>query len=77
MSENMGEITTLTLAATKGVSLRTTVPMSIVKQFGLKAGDRIGWKLEVKNGDIIIVVHPVKSSKGKRGGKGSVSSVEK
>lgn len=31
-----GEITTLTKASTKGDSLRTTVPMSMVKLFELK-----------------------------------------
>jgi len=61
--ENLGETTTLTLAATKSVSLRTTVPMSIVKQFNLEAGDKLSWKFEVRDKEMIIVVRPVKSSK--------------
>jgi bifunctional DNA-binding transcriptional regulator/antitoxin component of YhaV-PrlF toxin-antitoxin module len=56
----MGEITTLTKAATKTTSLRTTVPMSIVKQFNLKTGDRLNWVFDVKNGEMIIVVKPSK-----------------
>jgi uncharacterized protein YijF (DUF1287 family) len=39
------------------------VPMSIVRQFNLKAGDKISWRLDAKNGEIIIIVHPVKVSK--------------
>jgi len=55
-----GETTKLTFAKTKSESLRTTVPMSIVKQFDLKAGDKIGWKLEVRNNEMIIIVTPIK-----------------
>lgn len=60
----MGETTILTLAATNKASLRTTVPMSIVKQFGLKQGDKLDWTFEVKNGGIVIVVRPFKSGEG-------------
>jgi bifunctional DNA-binding transcriptional regulator/antitoxin component of YhaV-PrlF toxin-antitoxin module len=65
--EDFGEITKLTLAKTKSESLRTTVPMSIVRQFTLKAGDRIGWKIDIKNGELVVVVRPIKSSSGNRG----------
>jgi bifunctional DNA-binding transcriptional regulator/antitoxin component of YhaV-PrlF toxin-antitoxin module len=58
----MGEITILTLATSKRASLRSTVPMGIVKQFGLKAGDKLDWHLDVKNNEIIIVVKPIKTS---------------
>jgi antitoxin component of MazEF toxin-antitoxin module len=63
--EDFGEITKLTLAKTKSESLRTTIPMSIVRQFNLKAGDRIGWKFEVKNGELVIVVRPIIPSSGR------------
>jgi len=56
----MGETTILTLAVSKKASLRTTVPMSIVKQFSLKPGDKLDWTFEVKNGEIVIVVKPLK-----------------
>jgi bifunctional DNA-binding transcriptional regulator/antitoxin component of YhaV-PrlF toxin-antitoxin module len=51
------------LATSNRASLRTTVPMSIVKQFGLKSGDMLEWIFEVKNNEIIIVVKPVKLAK--------------
>ena len=55
----MGEITTLTLAASKKASLRTTVPMSVVKHFGLKQGDKLEWTFEVKDGEIVVVIKPI------------------
>ncbi|NIN52842.1 MAG: AbrB family transcriptional regulator [Nitrososphaeria archaeon] len=58
----MGETTTLTPATTKSTSMRATVPMSIVKQFNLKAGDKLSWKLHVNDGELVIIVRPVKSS---------------
>ena len=57
---HMGEITTLTKAAPKTISLRTTVPASIVRQFNLGSGDKIDWTLTVHEGKIIIVVTPIK-----------------
>jgi bifunctional DNA-binding transcriptional regulator/antitoxin component of YhaV-PrlF toxin-antitoxin module len=55
----MGETTTLTKATTKSKSLRTTIPMGIVKQFNLSEGDKIDWKIMAENGELIIVVKPV------------------
>lgn len=66
----MGEITTLTIATTGKESLRTTVPMSILKHFKLEAGDKLDWDFEAKNNELIIIVRPLKSSSG----KGSVST---
>jgi bifunctional DNA-binding transcriptional regulator/antitoxin component of YhaV-PrlF toxin-antitoxin module len=62
--EDFGEVTKLTLAKTESTSLRTTVPMSIVRQFTLKTGDRLSWKIDIKNGELVILVRPVKSSNG-------------
>ncbi len=56
----MGETTALTPAAPKKASLRTTVPMSVVKQFNLKSGDLLDWSFEVKNGEIAVVVRPLR-----------------
>jgi hypothetical protein len=58
----MGEITTLTVATTGKESLRTTVPMSIVKQFKLKAGDKLDWIFEVKNGELVLAVKPIREN---------------
>jgi bifunctional DNA-binding transcriptional regulator/antitoxin component of YhaV-PrlF toxin-antitoxin module len=62
----MGEITTLSVATTGKESLRTTVPMSILKQFKLEAGDKLDWGFEARNNDLIIIVKPLKNSSGKR-----------
>lgn len=58
--ENLGEITKLTLAKTNSISLRTTVPMSIVRQFNLEAGDSLSWRFDVENGQMVVVVRPIK-----------------
>ncbi len=55
-----GQTTTLTKASKNSASLRTTVPSGIIKQFGLAEGDKLNWKLEARDGDLIIVVKPIK-----------------
>jgi bifunctional DNA-binding transcriptional regulator/antitoxin component of YhaV-PrlF toxin-antitoxin module len=61
----LGEITNLARATTGKESLRTTVPMSILKHFKLEAGDKLDWDFEARNNELIIIVRPVKSSNGK------------
>ncbi len=55
-----GDATSLTRASTKGNSLRTTVPISIIHQFGLEEGDQLHWELKAENNNLIIVVRPLK-----------------
>ncbi|MDP9290320.1 MAG: hypothetical protein M3P08_19280 [Thermoproteota archaeon] len=52
----MGERTTLAKASSNFASLRTVVPMSIVKQWQLKEGDQLDWSWEARNGEMIIVI---------------------
>jgi bifunctional DNA-binding transcriptional regulator/antitoxin component of YhaV-PrlF toxin-antitoxin module len=56
----MGEVTVLTKATSKSRSLRTTVPMGIVKQFNLSEGDKLSWEIRAEGGGLIIVVKPLK-----------------
>ena len=56
----MGEITVLTKATSKSKSLRTTIPMGIVKQFNLSEGDKLNWEIRAEDGELIIVVRPLK-----------------
>jgi bifunctional DNA-binding transcriptional regulator/antitoxin component of YhaV-PrlF toxin-antitoxin module len=56
----MGEITYLNKATTKNESLRTTVPRSIVQQFGLTEYDMLEWVLKAEGGELIIQVKPKK-----------------
>ena len=56
----MGEITYLNKATTKNESLRTTVPRSIVQQFGLTEYDMLEWILKAEGGELIIQVKPKK-----------------
>ncbi|ALV62986.1 hypothetical protein ADU37_CDS12870 [Thermococcus sp. 2319x1] len=64
----MGEITMLTKATSKSKSLRTTIPMGIVKQFNLSEGDKLNWEIRAEGGELIIVVRPLKEKKGGRHG---------
>lgn len=50
------EITTLAKQTSKSDSLRTTVPAGIVRQFGLKEGDKIEWNIETRKNKLVIVV---------------------
>ena len=55
-----GETTVLTPATTKSKSLRATIPAGIVRQFRLADGDRISWRIEVRDKELVIVARPVK-----------------
>ena len=59
----MGEITNLNKATTKNESLRTTVPASIVRQFGLTEYDKLEWTMKAEGGELIIQVKPIKTGK--------------
>jgi len=54
----VGETTILTKATSKSRSLRTTIPMGIVKQ------DRLNWEIRVQDRELIIIVRPLKEKKG-------------
>jgi len=60
----MGEITVLTKATSKSKSLRTTVPMGIVRQFDLSEGDKLKWEIKADGGNLIIVATPLKGGRG-------------
>jgi hypothetical protein len=61
--EGEGEITTVTVNSSKRKSLRSTIPMSVVKNMGLKVGDNLSWKYEIRNGEIVTTIRKVKASK--------------
>jgi bifunctional DNA-binding transcriptional regulator/antitoxin component of YhaV-PrlF toxin-antitoxin module len=56
----MGEITFLNKASPKTESLRTTVPRSIINQFGLTEYDKLEWILKAEGGELVIIVKPQK-----------------
>jgi hypothetical protein len=56
----VGEITTVSRASSNFASLRTVIPMSIIKQWKLKEGDRIDWEWEVLKGEMVLVVKKLK-----------------
>ncbi|MGC9068680.1 MAG: AbrB/MazE/SpoVT family DNA-binding domain-containing protein [Thermoprotei archaeon] len=56
----MREVTILNKATAKSKSLRTTIPIGIVKQFNLSVRDKLNWEIRADDGELIIVVKPVK-----------------
>ena len=56
----MVDKTSLTKAASNSPSLRTTVPATIVKQFGLVEGDQLEWELQAQESKMVITVKPIK-----------------
>jgi hypothetical protein len=52
----MGETTVLALNAPNKASLRTTVPMFIVKQWELKAGDKLDWSVAVGSRNELVII---------------------
>ena len=55
-SRYMGEETKLSLNSSKRSSLRTTVPMSLVKQWDLKIGDKLDWVIKICDGELVVVI---------------------
>jgi hypothetical protein len=64
----MGEVTTLALNSPNKASLRTTIPMFIVKQWELNAGDKLDWSLEARENEIVILVKKVETKVKKKKG---------
>ena len=58
----MGGQTALTKNSPKFASLRLTLPISIVKQWGLKEGDRLDWSWKVLDGKMVLVADKSNSS---------------
>lgn len=56
----MREITVLTRATPRSRSLRTTIPIGIVKLFNLSEGDKLVWEVRAEGGDLIVIVKPLK-----------------
>lgn len=62
----MGEITTLARAANNSNSLRTVIPMFIIKQWGLRPGDHLDWSIDIHgNQKVAVVIRAVKVSKSR------------
>jgi len=51
---------TLGIAKTGTTSLRATVPEGIVAFLELKPGDKLEWKMEIANGERVVIVRKMK-----------------
>jgi hypothetical protein len=52
----MGEITSVAKNAKSFASLRTTIPISMVRQWKLKPNDKLYWEWEVRDSKMVAVV---------------------
>jgi hypothetical protein len=52
----MGEISSLTKNTKEFASLKTTVPMSFVRQWALTEKDKLYWEWKVVDGEMVAVV---------------------
>jgi hypothetical protein len=62
-ASGQGEVTVLANATSKSQSLRTTVPIGIIRQLGLKEGDKLLWELRPESNQLVVVVSPVRSGR--------------
>ena len=58
ISLEKGEVTANALAISKSQLLRTTIPMGIVKQFGLRDKQRLNWTIQINDNKMVIMVSP-------------------
>jgi len=61
VTEESGDTTVLTIATTSSKSLRTTVPIGIVRQLKLREGDKLRWQIKAEDGKLVVVVEPARS----------------
>jgi len=57
---SVGEITTISRASSNFASLRTVIPMSIIKQWKLNEGDKLEWEWQVLKGEMILTIKKAK-----------------
>ena len=48
--------TTVVAVGGKGRSVRTVIPLWVVQQIGIEAGDKISWNLKVEEGELRVVI---------------------
>jgi bifunctional DNA-binding transcriptional regulator/antitoxin component of YhaV-PrlF toxin-antitoxin module len=58
----MGETTIAAKAQSKYMSLRTTIPIAVVRQLNINERDKLHWEFAVENGEIIVKFRKIKSS---------------
>ena len=58
----MGSTTVLTRASSRGNSLRTTVPVDIIRQFNLAEGDKLNWEIQAHENNLIISIKPIRAT---------------
>jgi hypothetical protein len=58
-----GEVTILANATSRSQSLRTTVPIGIIRQLGLREGDGLLWELRPDGNRLVVIVSPFRNGR--------------
>lgn len=58
------EVTKVVVAQPKSHSLRTTVPASIARQFGIDENTQLGWEIEARGDELRIIIRPIEREPG-------------
>jgi hypothetical protein len=61
--QTMGEITSVAKNTKDFASLRTTIPMSMVRQWQLKPKDKLYWEWKVVDGAMVAVIDKFESDR--------------
>jgi hypothetical protein len=64
-----GEISSLSINKKGFASLKTTIPMSVIKQWDLKPQDKLSWKWKVIDGEMVVLVTKYDEGKSRKGPK--------
>mgnify|MGYP002259920375 CR=1 FL=1 len=59
----MGERTSINRATTNSVSLRTTIPLSVVTHLGLREKDELDWEITAEKNRLVVKLKPAKARK--------------
>jgi hypothetical protein len=72
-----GEISTLSINKKGFASLKTTIPMSMIKQWDLKPQDKLSWRWKVIDGEMVVVVTKYDEWKSTTGRKKQIKKKSK
>ena len=54
--------TTRLTPANASATLRTTVPIALVRMLNLKEGSMLAWDVEIRDGQMVVLVRPTETS---------------
>jgi len=71
------ERTRVVVAQPKSRSLRTTIPASIARILRIEEGMELGWDLQARENQLVLIVRVLKSDSKRRGAKTAHDKVDR